>query len=313
MQSASTRASLPECLTLAAPSIRGGRISRQPPDRYKLYNLLAVETWAQRIRTARRNLELNVADLSVRTDIPAWTLRSYELGRRRPTRARLLTMLAVLNVDQRSRNEILIGAGFAPDIAQADNPGVARGLTLGEAAAELEQRAWPAMVVNEKIELLAANWLALRLWGIRRARLDDPIARNVLTMATERRIAERCVNWEVAIGGLMSMFKAHKHFAETLEQPSSYFAAVLDRVYAGDPTLVRRFIELWERVPAAYPDKVTWTYPIIWRLPQIGSLDFTCIAHSVNEADGLDIDEWVPANARTFRLLERLDARRTGA
>jgi hypothetical protein len=271
-----------------------------------------VDTWVDHLKRGRRRLDITVAELSARTSIPAWTLRAYELGRRRPTRERLLTCLAALGIDQRTRNEALVAAGFAPEHA-ADGTAIGqRGLTLADAATAVEDRPWPAFVINENIEILAANRLALRLWGIRRTRLDDPITRNVMSMATERRIAERCLNWEEAIGGLMSLFKAHKHHAESLDQPSSYFSAVLDRVYAGDATLVRRFIELWERVPPSYPDSVTWTYPISWRVPQLGVFRFHCVAHVVNAVDGLDIDEWMPANARTFRLIERLDARSSG-
>jgi hypothetical protein len=224
----------------------------------------------------------------------------------------LLTILTALNVDQRLRNDVLVSAGFAPDAADAGRTAHGRLLTLEEAAAEEDQRPWPSTVINEKVEMLAANRFALRLWGIRRSRLDDPVARNVLTMSTERRIAERCLNWDVAIGALIALFKAHRHYNETLEHPSSYFAPVLERVYAGDPSLVRRFIDLWEQVPSDYLPKVAFTYPIIWRLPQLGTFHFHCLAYSVNEVDGLDLDEWTPADARTFRLVERLGSHRLG-
>ena len=269
-----------------------------------------MANWNKELGRSRRTVGLSVEEVAERAGFAAWTLRSYELGRRRPGRERMLRILDALGVDQYVRNAVLADAGYAADVPLGGRILSERYLSVAGAAAEVAARPWPAVVVDERANLLAANDLFLKLWGIPRARLDDPVGRNALAMSTERRVADRCVDWEAAVGGLMALFKAHQRQPETLDAPSASFAAILERVYAGDAKYVRRFIGLWDAVPEQYPGRVTWTYPMECRVPGLGELHFQCVASSVNEIDCFDIDDWIPADVETFRLLEQLRLRR---
>lgn len=269
-----------------------------------------MANWNTELARARRSAGRTVDEVASRAGFGAWTLRSYELGRRRPGRERMLRLLDALNVDQYARNEILADVGYAADVPLGGRILAERYLSADEAAAEVASRPWPGVVVDASVNLLAANDIFLKLWGIPRARLDDPIGRNALVMSTERRVADRCLDWDAAVGGLMAIVKASVRHAETLDDPSPWFAAVLERVYAGDAKYVQRFIQLWDTVPAEYPGRVTWTYPMEWRVPGLGEFRFHCVASSVNEIHGFDIDDWIPADVATFRLLEQLRQRR---
>lgn len=269
-----------------------------------------MANWNVELARARRTAGLAIEDVAARAELGPWTLRSYELGRRRPGRDRLLRILDALNVDQYARNAILTDAGYAADVPLGGRILAQRYLSVDDAAVEVAARLWPAVVVDEHANLLAANDLFLKLWGVPRARLDHPVERNALAMSTERRVADRCIDWEAAVGGLMALWKSHLRKPETLDNPSPSFAAVLARVYAGDPKYVRRFIELWDAVAGEYPGRVTWTYPMEWRVPGLGDFRFRCVASSVNEIDCFDIDDWIPADVATFRLIEQLRERR---
>jgi hypothetical protein len=234
------------------------------------------------------------------------TLKAYELGRRVASRAQLMIVVRALNIDQRARNDLLLSAGYAMEPLRAGRAAVSRYLSLDEATEVVSERPWPSVVINEKLEILAANWLMVAVWGLSPDRLAHPVGRNVLTMTTERAFAGRALNWHEAVGGLIAMYKGHAHRAESLENPSTYFAALLELIYAGDPQFVREFLALWDATPPAYPDKVSWSYEIRWRIPDGGPMRFHCIASSVNEADCLDIDDWVPADAATWNELNAL-------
>lgn len=261
-----------------------------------------MQKWPAQLRSARRSVGLDLPELSGKAGIPANTIKAYELGRRMPSRARLAALLDALELDRRVCNQIMIDAGYAP----SGRTSPSRFMSFEEATAAIRARPWPALVMSETIEMHAANDLALALWGFDTGRLDDPVMRNVLSMAAESTLAERCLNWEEAVGGIIAVFKGHRRGMESLEDPSAYFAAILDQVNRGRPELVKRFVNLWERTPPAAPDKVSWVYPVVWRVPRVGTMRFTCVVSSVNEVDSLDIDDWVPADSASHRNLERL-------
>ena len=254
------------------------------------------------LRRARSSVGLRLADLADRSGIPEVTLKAYEMGRRHPTRGRVERLVAALRLDRSATNDMLIAAGFAPDGRSSPT----RFMSEEEAIAEIRLRPWPALVMSETIEMHAVNDLLLALWGLDVPRLRDPVRRSVLSMVAEPTLAERCLNWDEAVANIISIFKGHRGAHESLDAPSAYFAAILDEINRGEARLVRRFVELWERTPGVVPAKVAWSYPIVWRVPHIGTMRFHCVANSVNEVDSLDIDDWFPADAPSHRTLERL-------
>jgi hypothetical protein len=147
------------------------------------------------------------------------------------------------------------------------------------------------------------NEVAFKILPMDPERLTHPVLRSLMTMVTDPIIGERLVNWDDVVSGMVALFKAHVHRAESLDQPSSYFSAVLERVYEGDPRLVRRFVDLWDATPGSYPEKVSWMYSLVWRTPEVGELRFRGFVNSVNEVLCLDIDDWIPADPESFKLL----------
>ena len=127
------------------------------------------------------------------------TVKSYELGLRRPSRALLVAILDALEVDRRLRNEILIGAGFAPDGDHLGPRNADYMFTLAETEALINALPWPAHVNSELMEVLAANSIVQRLWGIDlQHEFTTPIERNLMNFATDPRFADRVKNWESA-------------------------------------------------------------------------------------------------------------------
>jgi hypothetical protein len=94
----------------------------------------------------------------------------------------------------------------------------------------------------------------------------------------------------------------------SLEEPSAYFGEVLAEFARGDPAFLPALATLWESVPAREP-KVNWTYPVVWCDPEFGEMRFLAQVSTANGVDGFAFNSWIPIDAATWSVLERVKAR----
>jgi transcriptional regulator with XRE-family HTH domain len=265
-----------------------------------------MPTWNAQLRAARESRRISrqaLADLSGQS---FESLRSYEGGRRRPTREHLLSLLKCLKVDQPSRNLILVGAGFASESPVERYP--EPNLSTNEAVHLIRGRVWPAFLLNQRAEILAVSGATERL-----IRLVDPgrnlsARRSVLTAATRRAIAARAENWDQLVTGLIRFFKAGVPEEADLDAPGPYLKAILKQLTAGDPALMTRFIELWEATPPFQGRMTGFEYSTIWNAPVVGTIRFSCLVSCLNTEVGLYAHTWIPADAKSHLRLEKLQA-----
>jgi transcriptional regulator with XRE-family HTH domain len=270
---------------------------------------VAGADWRKRLRSARRTLGLSQDALAKLAGLSQETIRGYESGRRRPRREHLADVLSALRLEHVERRRIIEDAGFAPD-PRVDADLMARiSHTIESAAAECERHDWPAFVTNEFADVVGANTVVQRLWGIE---MPGPgsgmVERNLLSVASDPHFADHLINWEEAFGTILSVFKAHDWAPEDIDQPGPYLAAVLERFLAGDARYVRRLIEIWQAAPVAWERKEHWSYPIVWRGPGNATMHFAGIVTSASLVDGLTINDWIPLDGRTWRALRNLAA-----
>ena len=267
-----------------------------------------MNDWPVELHEARRSLRISQRELAGRTGLSVAAIGAYERGQRHPRRAHLVAIIEALQLDRGWRNRLLSSAGFAPDGLAVRPPNLDEWMfTPDEAAAETEHYRWPAFVLSERGEVLSANASAQRLWGVDLEReFADPLDRIMLSIASNPRFADRCVNWDQAITVMLSAFKAYHRRVETLDEPSPFFDAALQRFLSGDPKYVGRLITLWEKAPATdWPGKIRWSYPVTWDEPEVGRMQFQCIANAANEMDGLSFHDWIPVDGASW---DRLDA-----
>jgi transcriptional regulator with XRE-family HTH domain len=262
--------------------------------------------WYVLLRAARDRLGLSRKQLAARAVVSEHTVKSYELGDR-GSRPYLTAILDALKVERGERNRILTGAGYAPDGLDIRPHGDIN-FTRDEAAAEVDRYAWPAFVVDEYMELVAANVVILRLWDVDLAtEFREPGELNLLTAATNPRFADRCLSWDETVGAMAGVFKYHHRGPESTEDPSPVFAQVLRHVMKYDQQYIARLGTLWERAEPT-PNKLRWSYPVVWKDPRCGGLvmRFTAFASSANEPDGLGFNDWIPLDGETWAALEKL-------
>lgn len=250
--------------------------------------------WPADLRQARRGAALNREELARRAGISAESVRAYETGRRRPSRKSLVTILDALKLERRGRDEILVGAGYAPDgfnLGPDRHPDYM--FTLDQAQEHLDTTPWPAFVMNEVLEVVAANQRVQDLWGVDlRREFVEPHQRNMLGLASNPRFAERLLNWDEMVAAGVSVFKGHHRGPEDLSAPSPLFNQVLESLAAGDPQYVARFLDLWQKTPPRTP-KVRWWYPVVWRAGD-AVLRFRGLVTTCDEPHGLAFNDWIP-------------------
>jgi transcriptional regulator with XRE-family HTH domain len=256
--------------------------------------------WRASLRDLRRRRNLTRSTLADRSGLSADSLRSYELGRRRPTRENLSRLLECLDADQATRNAIFADAGYASDATAGRY--AERGLTRREAVAVVHRMKWPALLVGGT-NILAVNDPAARVLSVRDLRTKRPAA---LTQAARRAIGLRCENWDDLVAGTIAAFKATFPDEVSEEGPSPAFAPMFAAYCVGDPLLTRRLKQLWATTPAFQPTYAGRTYNVIWRSAGRARIRFEAIVNCVNTVTGLYVHNWIAVDARSHRLLETL-------
>ena len=189
-----------------------------------------MDDWYRMLARARSRLGVSQADLAARSHVSHASVKAYEEGKRHPSRLYLTAMLDALKIDRVERNLIMAGAGYASDGMSFRPTHDDLTFTVDEAALEIERYHWPAFIVDEMMGVPCANRMAQRLWGVDLDReFLDPIGRNLLSVASNPRFAERCVNLDEILAILVSVWKGHHRGPESVDNPSPFFGAMLER------------------------------------------------------------------------------------
>jgi transcriptional regulator with XRE-family HTH domain len=269
-----------------------------------------MDEWRTQLRRAREHLRLSREAAARLSGVGAAAIKTYELGNRRAPQPKLMSLLIAYRLSHEEQRRVLEAAGYvAHDRMQASNA-VQLWFTAEEAEAEVQRQVWPAFVLDEFVRLIAANDVAQRLWGVDlRVEFTNPVERNLLSVASNPRFADRCLNWDEAVRFILSAFKAHDWAPERVEQPGPYFAAVMEHFMQGDPRYVGRFLQAWEAADTVWTRKERFTYPIVWDEPGIGTMHFKALSSSASDPDGLSFNDWIPLDADTWHALVQLKAR----
>ena len=214
-------------------------------------------------------------------------------------------MLNALKPDRVRRNALLAGAGYAPEEPfHSHTPDYH--FSVDQAAVEIERYPWPISVTNDLMEVVGANELAWKLWGVRMQDLPTHVERNMMTFLTHPVFARRFKNWDEAVSKAVAIAKFNAPDAATMpEHMAAYFAPIMERFLQGDPQYVARFLGIWETTPAHQP-KVRFRYPIVWQDAEVGEIRMSAVAHPANEASYLVLNDWIPVDAESWERLEQV-------
>lgn len=269
-----------------------------------------IPPWAILLKAARERLGLSRPKLAGLAALPRDTLRRWEDGSRHPSETRLRRLLDALDCPTAEANGILEAAGYRPEPTLFPNWRFPRYFyTLEELQNAVEDVPWPQYVINDNVEVVAANTAVQALWGIdfaQEQRQRSAAQMNLLSVANDYRFTEHVANWDECVAVLAGVFKGRPDDSRNLDQPDAYFNSVLEEFAKGDPAYLSRLIEIFTTTPAREP-KVRWMFPVIWR-DDVGEMRFMNVISTASEPDGLSFNDWHPLDAETWTVLEQVKA-----
>jgi len=271
--------------------------------------------WSLELQQLREGLGLSRPALAEKLGIPPNTIRRYEDGTRRPPEERLMRLLDELKATGTCARGILVAAGYRPAPTLFPNWRYPNYFySVDDLPAVVERVPWPEFVLDNNIELIAANSAAAAVWRVDLAKELAHRTRpqmNLISVASDHHFADRVVNWDEVVATIIAVFKAQPRNPESLDEPSSYFDAVISEFTKGDPAFLQRLFTVWEATPPMQP-KCRWDYRVAWRDPDFGEMRFHCLVSTASEPDGLAFSDWHPVDAETWTVLERVKGRARG-
>jgi transcriptional regulator with XRE-family HTH domain len=253
------------------------------------------------LRAWRVRRRLSQLDLACLADVSTRHLSYVETGRSRPSRAFVLHVADHLDVPLRSRNELLVAAGYAPVYGERDleEPQMAAvrqalDLVLGH------QEPFPALVVDRSWNLVRANeGAALLLQDVSEHVLADGV--NVLRLSlSPDGLAARIEDFATFSGHVLARIR--RQAALTGDQP---LAELYDEL-CGYPGVART--EPWTEHPGVVlPFRLRTAYGVLSFFTTAAT--FGTAAH-VTLAE-LTVESFFPADAETDATVRRLAAGRS--
>ena len=262
--------------------------------------------WKSALRGFRRDESLTQAQVAAKSGLSIAAVRAYESGARRPSAAALQSLIDAIGIPREQANRMLAAAGYAVDMYSVYNWGL-EPVTLASLKAEADSLAWPAFITNQSYDVVHANRPFQRIMEVD---LDyqymEHGARNLISNVVDPWFASRMANWDEVIGFMAGLAKADPRWqSDGMEHPAPWLQGPAQRLLQGDPALVRRFFELWA-VALPVPRRLRQRFRFHWLYQGKHLMRFANVLALANIHDELHWNEWAPADAETWRLLEEL-------
>jgi transcriptional regulator with XRE-family HTH domain len=263
--------------------------------------------WNGTLRLLREKERLTRTELGVLSGVGPGSIKAYELGSRHPSRHAIGRILDALKADYYTRNQVLRDAGFAPDGFTPSARRQDEYFDLAEACLEAARSPIPCCISTEVLEVVGANALVQRLWGVDLHReMKGPFERSMLSILSKPRIGDLIQNWDEAVGLTISIDKGH-YGGEGALLPGNnpYIAAAFEDFLKGDQRYVQRFLGLWSRVQPQQR-KLRFAYPIVMAHSRLGTLRFHVLVNPADDRGGLLFNDYVPLDPATASAVNAL-------
>lgn len=257
-----------------------------------------MPTWRELLRAERTRRGVSQSSLATLAGVSVRTVERYERGASTPVRTTLLRLCRALQLSNVSLNTILTAAEFVP---RPLVPGRPSGLRVLQAS--LASYPWPALVLNERVEIVAWNRPATLVAELDFARvLPLPHQRNLIRIATMDHFVQRMLNWHEVVTVMVGMFAGNQYDFIKPDRDPLYFKAIVDDAAKSDGPHLNALMQLWLRAPPREEEART-TLPIHWQLANGQKLAFNCVITSGNRFMGAQEFDWFPADAATWEFL----------
>jgi transcriptional regulator with XRE-family HTH domain len=257
--------------------------------------------FSARLRSHREARRITQAELARDAGLSPATIKAYERGARAPSAKALRAVIDALGLPLDEANDLLTLAGltFAPHWQSNERPAA---VIQAELESEADGCAWPAFVTNQSFDVLYANRGIERLM---RVDLDQEYLgfgdRNLVIGAVTEPFASRIENWDEVMTFMIGLAKGDPRAQATaIDQPAPWLQPMIERLAEGEPSRVRRLLDLWESAPPL-AHRLRYRYPIRWQYEPGVTIAFAGILAVADLATELHWNEWVPASEDDWR------------
>ncbi len=257
------------------------------------------------LRQLRERAGLTQLALATAIGVRVWTVASWETGRRRPRDEETLNRIAdACQADVRGREALIVAAtgdiavkGLLSRMREKRRP-------IRTTADLLATYGWPCLLINERYQLLAWNYVAEALSETDLGKmLPTSAERNLLWMAVLPHFRDvRLTNFDVLIGELMGFLKDDQ--AGTGGVGRAWFDALFTLIATNYPEMLERLYRLWETAAIPMQDGSRNLHPVEWCMSDGSALSFHHVAREWSVFDGTLTMDWHPANSATWTWLE---------
>jgi transcriptional regulator with XRE-family HTH domain len=267
---------------------------------------LAAFDWRTSLRSWRKRLGLSQDAVAEEAGISSSALRAYERGTRNPSERALRAIVSAMGIPREDANMIYAGAGFSVDWRSLLQDRYI--FSHDQMRLHLDGLPWPSFITDQSVNLVAWNSHFEAIWDTDFAteRLG-PGERNFLGGISDPRMARHLVNFDEVVMFLLGLAKADPRRQQDLENPAPWLREAMAHFFRGDPALIRRVMNLWDRTEPV-PHRSRHQYHVRWRYrdTQLSFMGLLTIADIWSE---LSWNDWVPADEKTWRFLRDLRAR----
>jgi transcriptional regulator with XRE-family HTH domain len=271
-------------------------------------------SWRQLLRWGRDGSGLSRPALAAQAAVSEETIRSYETGRRPPSRELVLRLTRAMELDGLTTNAILTGAGLEPEpsewslfLAGLPRRSAAKRYQstseLQRSLASMQQAiaeyAWPCLLVNDVGELIAASPAATQLFdvGPDGSLLGEP-DRSLVRLIFSQAFRERAQPWEDIVTTVLPGTLRQATATGSGANGTRALQSVIEDLRKNDPDSFRRLAEQWAAKPAAR-STVRVTFSAMWRQTAETTLRFSVLITPWSAFDSVWAIDWYPADAAT--------------
>jgi len=248
------------------------------------------------IRTARRARKLTQEALARRAGVSLGAVKGYERGARHPSQNTLRCLCEALGLPAEEAGALLDAAGYT---AGALTRGIAP-RNIGHLREEMAACSWPAFVTNQAMDVIAANEVLERAFGVDLSRDYSGFGeRNFFAGMTHPEFAARLENWDEVARFLIGLVKGDPRLRLDDDRPLPWFETAVSRMLVGEPARISRLLSLWDEARPIAP-ALRFRYRIRWYEPQNRLLTFSCTTMLEDAATELHWNEWVPGDSATW-------------
>lgn len=275
-------------------------------------------SFAETVKQERAIAHMPVRTLADESGLGISTIAAYESGRRRPSRAAVLSISRALNIDGYSVNRFLRDFGYEEEPSDwarwlaGDTPisNYRNRTAIGEAApgvltGSTDELAWPSVILDAGCHVVHANQLAQRLVPLRSfAPLRGRPGPHLLQLMVSGLFMESLRNWDDVAGVILPGRLEPLVLNAPREASVNNLLEVGRQVMRTHPDGIERLAAVWRDSPG-FTSLRRPGVRFEWTTEAGEELAFNCVITGISAADPYKALELFPADPATFAWLGR--------